>query len=150
MQLAGSIVTPITVTLVIGAICSFFISIALERSLMNHHDGDTIAALQRELVFFDNGGYRDVPFGVPLIFEDSPTCHRTRCSSCPEDCVLLQFVPIRCRTEVAPCRQIALDALNRTIDDFYRTGTKEELAEAFRSWLIAKIENLQGQTTQVA
>jgi hypothetical protein len=116
---------------------------------MNHHTGETIAALQRELSFFDNGGYQDVPFGVPLIFEDSPTCHKAKCSSCPEDCVALQFVPIQYRSEIAPCRHIPLDHLNRTIDDFYRTGTKEELEQAFRSWLVAMIESLQRQTAEV-
>src|SRR5690242_8312724 len=82
----------------------------------------TIVALEGELQFLEKGGYRQEAFGVPLIFEDSPVCARSKCCSCSSSCALMQFVPRQFQSEPSPCRYIPLDEINRTVDDFYRTG----------------------------
>ena len=55
--------------------------------------GNTVQVLRNELQFVRTGGYREpLVWRAPLIFEDSPTCPKERCSACPDSgCVLLSL-----------------------------------------------------------
>ena len=106
--------------------------------------------LKNELKFVQKGGYR-APLGwrAPLIFEDSPTCPKARCSACPEvNCVLLSFVPEECLYEPVPCRHIPLNELGETLDSLYRTGTNDEIEQALQSWLLDNILQLEKKSEE--
>ncbi len=107
--------------------------------------GNTAQVLRNELQFVRKGGYRaPLVWRAPLIFEDSPTCPKERCSACPDtDCVLMNFVPKKCRYEAVPCRHIPLNEIGETLDSLYRTGTNEEIEETVRSWLLMSIQQLE-------
>ena len=105
----------------------------------------TLQVLKNELQFVQKGGYR-VPlvWRALLVFEDSPTCPKERCSACPDtDCVLMRFVPKECRCEAVPCRHIPLNELGETVDSLYRTGTSEEIEQTLQSWLLETIRQLE-------
>jgi len=105
----------------------------------------TLRVLKDELKFVQKGGYH-APLGwrAPLVFEDSATCSRQRCSGCPEtDCVLMSFVPMKCRYERVPCRYIPLNDAGETLDSLYRTGTNEEIEHALQDWLLESIHQLE-------
>ena len=106
--------------------------------------------LKNELKFVQKGGYR-APLGwrAPLIFEDSPTCPKERCSACPGvNCVLLSFVPEECLYEPVPCRHIPLNELGETLDSLYRTGTNDEIEQALQSWLLDNILQLEKKSEE--
>ena len=107
--------------------------------------GNTLQVLRNELQFVRKGGYRaPLVWRAPLIFEDSPTCPRERCSACPDfDCVLMSFVPKGFRYEAAPCRHIPLNELGETVDSLYRTGTNEEIEQTLQGWLRKAIRQLE-------
>jgi hypothetical protein len=104
-----------------------------------------LQVLKRELEFVEEGGYRSPQrWGVPFIFEDSPTCLRNPDSNCPSSgCALLRFVPVEHRSRPAACRYIALNEAGQTVDSLYRTGTQQQLEAALRRWLIATIGRLE-------
>jgi hypothetical protein len=106
---------------------------------------NTLQALKNELEFLQKGGYRSpLVWRLPLIFEDSPTCHRDRRCACSEaDCVLIGFVPKECRYEAVPCRHIPLNEIGETVDSLYRTGTNEEIEQTLQSWLLKAIRQLE-------
>jgi hypothetical protein len=106
---------------------------------------NTVEVLRKELQFVQNGGYRmPLVWRAPLVFEDSPTCPKARCSACPNaDCVLMRFVPTECRYEAIPCRHIPLNDLGETVDSLYRTGTNEEIEQALQNWLLETIQQLE-------
>ncbi len=106
---------------------------------------NTLQVLKYELEFLEKGGYRSpIVWRLPLIFEDSPTCAKDRRRPCPDaDCVLMGFVPRKCRYEAVPCRHIPLNGIGETVDSLYRTGTNEEIEEALRSWLLKTIQQLE-------
>jgi len=107
--------------------------------------GNTVQVLRNELQFVRTGGYREpLVWRAPLIFEDSPTCPKERCSACPDSgCVLLSFVPKGCRYEASPCRHIPLNELGETVDSLYRTGTIEEIERTLQSWLLNTIRQVE-------
>jgi hypothetical protein len=108
---------------------------------------DLIAALKRELLFLDRGGYKSIPFlwRPALLLEDSPTCPARdsggRCVNLP--CPWLAFVALKYRGERKPCRHIAVGEHGETVDLLYRTATTEEYEEVFRKWLVATIARLE-------
>jgi hypothetical protein len=106
---------------------------------------NTLQVLRNELQFVRKGGYRaPLVWRAPLIFEDSPTCPKERCSACPDsDCVLMSFVPKGCRYEAAPCRHIPLNELGETVDSLYRTGTNKEIEQTLQSWLLKTIRQIE-------
>ncbi len=106
---------------------------------------NTVEVLKKELQFVRKGGYRTpLVWRAPLVFEDSPTCPKTRCSACPHaDCVLMSFVPRECRYEAIPCRHIPLNDLGETVDSLYRTGTNEEIEQTLQNWLLETIRQLE-------
>lgn len=106
---------------------------------------NTLQVLREELRFVQGGGYRKpLAWRAPLVFEDSPTCPKGRCSACPDaDCALLRFVPKESRDEAVPCRHIPLNELGETVDSLYRTGTNEEIEQTLKSWLLETIRQLE-------
>jgi len=106
--------------------------------------------LRDELEFVRTGGYRaPLVWRAPLIFEDSPTCPKERCSTCPDsECVLMSFVPRGCRYEATPCCHIPLNELGETVDSLYRTGTNEEIEQTLQSWLLETIRQLEEPSEQ--
>jgi len=109
-----------------------------------------LQVLRNELEFVRKGGYRaPLVWRAPLIFEDSPTCPKERCSTCPDsNCVLMSFVPKECRSEAVPCRHIPLDEIGETVDSLYRTGTNEEIEQTLQSWLLKNIRQLEEPSEQ--
>jgi len=111
---------------------------------------NTVQVLRNELQFVQKGGYRaPLVWRAPLIFEDSPTCPKERCSTCPDpNCVLMSFVPKECRSEAVPCRHIPLDEIGETVDSLYRTATNEEIEQTLQSWLLKTIRQLEEPSEQ--
>lgn len=111
---------------------------------MKRGNENTLQVLKNELKFVQKGGYRALlVWRAPLVFEDSPTCPKERCSACPEtNCVLMNFVPTKCRFETVPCRHIPLNEMGETLNSLYRTGTNEEIEQTLESWLLEKIRQL--------
>jgi len=109
-----------------------------------------LQVLRNELEFVRKGGYRaPLVWRAPLIFEDSPTCPKERCSTCPDsNCVLMSFVPKECRSEAVPCRHIPLDEIGETVDSLYRTATNEEIEQTLQSWLLKTIRQLEEPSEQ--
>jgi hypothetical protein len=110
----------------------------------------TLQVLENELKFVQKGGYRaPLVWRAPLVFEDSPTCPKEGCSSCPAaDCVLTRFVPKEHRFEAVPCRHIPLNESGETVDSLYRTGTNEEIEQMLESWLLETIRQLEKTSEQ--
>ena len=106
---------------------------------------NTLQVLKNELKFVQKGGYRaPLVWRAPLVFEDSPTCPKERCSACPDaNCVLMSFVPTKCCYETVPCRHIPLNEMGETLDSLYRTGTNEEIEQTLETWLLKTIHQLE-------
>lgn len=117
---------------------------------MKRENENTLQALKNELEFVQKGGYRaPLVWRAPLVFEDSPTCSRERCSACPHaDCVLMNFVPTKRLHEAVPCRHIPLNEMGETLDSLYRTGTNEDIEQTVEGWLLETIEQLQNPSEQ--
>jgi hypothetical protein len=110
---------------------------------------DILEVLQFELSFLQDGGYGrspHAPWRAPAVFEDSPVCPNfcdpARPHPC-DSCLLEQFVPSNRRSEIVPCRFIPLTQDGQTVDDFYRTGSQEEMEAALAAWLRAQIERIK-------
>ncbi len=101
---------------------------------------ETLVSLKNEFEFLSNDGYRKYHNGwrPSLYFEDSPICRKKGQSTC-HGCVLMGFVPERFKSEVAPCRKIALKQTGETLEDLYRTATNDEIEAAVQGWLISVI-----------
>ena len=82
---------------------------------------DRIQVLRDELTFLENGGYRSpAEWRPPLIFEDSPTCLKSRCSTYTcLDCALLEFVPLNW---VRRCRLFTVPAHTRRCERPFESG----------------------------
>ncbi len=108
-----------------------------------------LPVLKKELEFLEKGGYREtarVPWRPQFIFQDSPSCLNFDPMQPPKPCtgcVLTQLVPENLRNKKIPCRYIPLNERGETIDSFYRSGTRNELEEAFGRWLRVTIRNLE-------
>ena len=116
---------------------------------------DTIQVLEEELKFLEDKGYDDTdkrPWGVPLIFEDSPTCpnvkdkqHSVNCS----DCVLARFVPLNHLSDEVPCRHIALNDAGETVNTLYKWGTLADAKLVLHDWLVRTIERLKAKRARL-
>jgi hypothetical protein len=118
---------------------------------MKTENENTLLVLRSELQFVQKGGYRaPLVWRAPLVFEDSPTCPKERCSACPDtNCVLMSFVPRKCRYEAVPCRHIPLNETGETLDSLYRTGTIEEIEQILQSWLLETIQQLEESSEEL-
>lgn len=116
---------------------------------MAHDDRDILEVLKFELRFLEDGGYGRSPHSAwraPAIFEDSPACPNFRDPARPhacESCMLYDFVPQDRRGEEIPCRFIPLNPAGQTVDDYYRTGTQQEMEEALAHWLRERIQRIE-------
>jgi hypothetical protein len=102
--------------------------------------------LKKELDFIENGGYRRHSWRPLYIFEDSPTCLNYRnpdqqrpCS----DCSLRELVSPENRGVGTPCRQIRLNDQGQTLENLYRTASREEMEGCVSQWLRVTIHNLE-------
>jgi hypothetical protein len=109
---------------------------------------DILDVLRFELSFLQDGGYGrspHAPWRAPAVFEDSPICPNfcdpARPHSC-ESCLLEQFVPEDRRTEAVPCCFIQLTKEGQSVEDFYRTGTQDDMEEALARWLRSQIKKI--------
>ncbi len=114
--------------------------------MKSSEEAKLLSALRLELEFLNRGGYRDhEAWRLPMIFEDSPICTRRPDSSCDKNsCPLWELIRPENRERSTPCRYIHLNDKGETVDSLYRTGTPEELELALRTWLEAKIKELEG------
>lgn len=121
---------------------------------MPKDDRDLLDVLKFELQFLEKGGYGRSPrepWKPQLVFEDSPTCMNYDTKDKPEpcdECILMQLVPPESRGEKIPCRHIPLTKEGETLDYFYRWGSQQELEEALRAWLRAKIAEIEAKRSQ--
>jgi hypothetical protein len=95
---------------------------------MPKDDRNLLEVLKFELEFLEQGGYGRLPresWKPRFIFEDSPTCmnFNSKDHEPCEECLLMQFVPEKARTEQVPCTHIPLSPSGETLESLYRTGT---------------------------
>lgn len=105
-----------------------------------------LEALESELQFLDNGGYRRaMGWRAPLVFEDSPICpKKAPYAACPDSrCVLLDFLPSGWKREEVPCRHIPLNEVGETLHTLYNTASEEEIEQTLHEWLKGKIAELE-------
>lgn len=108
-----------------------------------------VDVLKAELEFLKEAGYRRASgssWRPQFVFEDSPSClnqnrnaERRPCT----ECVLMQLVPKDRREEKIPCRHIRLSETGETLDELYRTASREEMEAVVGRWLTAKIKELE-------
>src|SRR5215469_7556066 len=105
--------------------------------------------LKAELAFVEGGGYSSgprFPWRPSFIFEDSPTClnyqRKGKLRPCSE-CRLMEFVPAENNKLAFPCRYIPLKPTGESVAHYYECGTEAEMEGALKSWLIAKITELE-------
>ena len=116
---------------------------------MASDERDLLEVLTVELTSLEQGAYRHVPrtaWRPKFLFQDSPTClnfDSVQPTKPCSDCILIQLVPEGLRDRKVPCRYIALNEQEQTIDSLYRTGTQEELEAAVAQWLKASIAQLK-------
>ncbi len=117
-------------------------------------DRDILEVLKFELNFLEQGGYgRSVrtPWKPTSIFQDSLTClnfgEPQRPHPC-EECMLIDFVPEKCRNENVPCHYIPLDAAGNDVASLDQGYNQQAVEEAVIGWLrrtIARIERERAQ-----
>ena len=114
---------------------------------------DLLEVLKRELEFVEKGGYRKPSWRPQFVFEDSPSCLnrdvKENLMPCSQ-CILMELVPSERRGEQIPCRHIPLNDAGKTIDDFYRCSTQQELEQALTEWLRKTIHRLEEQRADEA
>ncbi len=110
---------------------------------------DVIRLLEAELDFIEGGGYgRPAGHGTverPLFYE-SVSCinhwlvpgHEAECH---DDCILMEWVPDRHKSEALPCHFIPLNVKGETVKSL--EGSQEHLEEAVKSWLRETIQRLK-------
>ena len=114
---------------------------------MAFDDRELLDILKFELAFLEQGGYgRSVrmPQKPSSIFQDSPSCLNFDDASRPHpcnECMLMQYVPEKLRTENVPCHHIPLDSRGRTVDDLAHNQAK--LEDTMAAWLRRQIEVLE-------
>jgi hypothetical protein len=116
---------------------------------MQKDERDLLEVLRFELNFLEKGGYgrwpRE-PWRPQFIFEDSPTCMNFDCKENPapcSDCILMHWIPSEYRDAKTPCRHIPMGPSGETLDDVYRWGDQHEIEESVRTWLRARIAQLE-------
>jgi hypothetical protein len=110
---------------------------------------ETLHILKFELKFLEDGGYGRsprTPWRPSFVFVDSPTClnfdDSSRSNPCTE-CSLMQFVPEGHRLESVPCWTIPIGPNGQTVENLYGYNSQEELEEALKVWLRAKINKIE-------
>jgi len=57
----------------------------------------------------------------------------------------MQFVPPDLHTEQVPCRFVHLTTDGITVDSLYRFGSGAETEETLRTWLLRRIQEIEGE-----
>jgi len=115
-----------------------------------------LTLLKAELAFVEGGGYSNgprFPWRPSFIFEDSPTClnYQTKGELRPcSECRLMKFVPEESKKLAFPCRHIPLKPTGESVAHYYECGTETEMEEALKSWLIARITELENLEKSLA
>jgi hypothetical protein len=116
---------------------------------MSDDKRDVLEVLKFELNFLEQGGYgRSVrtPWKPTSVFLDSPSCINFNDPSSPHpcnECLLTDFVPLRCRDEKVPCHHIPLNAQGETVYTMERQREQIELEEAVKNWLRETIQRIE-------
>lgn len=110
---------------------------------------DILEVLKAELDYIERGGYgRPVktPWRPTSVFQDSLTCinfgYPYRAHPCDE-CFLNDLVPQERRAEAVPCHHIPLDAEGATVEAAELEENQARLEEKVKTWLRAKIEEIE-------
>jgi hypothetical protein len=125
------------------------------RCKMHKDERDLLEVLKFELQFLEDGGYGRSPrspWRPQYIFEDSLTCMNYDSKENPgpcSDCVLMQLVPPKRRSEKIPCRHIPFNVSGETLDSLYRHGDQNEIEETVGSWLRTTIRRLEEERMAV-
>lgn len=111
---------------------------------------DILEVLKAELEHVEQGGYgRPVktPWRPTSVFQDSLTCinfgYPYRAHPCHEF-FLNDLVPQEHRAEAVPCHHIPLDADGATVEAIESEENQALLEEKVKTWLRAKIEEIEG------
>lgn len=117
---------------------------------------DILEVLRAELEHIEQGGYgRPVrtPRRPTSVFQDSLTCinfgYPYRAHPCHE-CFLNDLVPQERRAEEVPCHHIPLDAEGTTVEDAESEDNQARLEEKVKTWLRAKIEEVERERALAA
>ena len=115
-----------------------------------------LTLLKAELAFVESGGYSNgprFPWRPSFVFEDSSTClnfqRKGELRPCSE-CQLMEFVPEENKKLAFPCRHIPLKPTGESVAHYYECGTEAEMEEALKSWLKARITELEGSERSLA
>jgi hypothetical protein len=63
---------------------------------------------------------------------------------------LIDFVPLKFRARLAPCRHIPVTEDGQTIESMYQTATQEEIERSLRTWLQRRIAEAQRSCAEQA
>ena len=118
---------------------------------MERQDQDILELLKAELNFIEKGGYgRSVhtPRQPTSIFQDSLSCLNYADPERPYPCgacLLASFVPPESQKERVPCHHIPLNQSGETVETLERRGDQQGLEEAMKTWLRARIAQIEGE-----
>jgi hypothetical protein len=111
-------------------------------------DQETLIRLKSELQFLNDGGYTSIFWRPYAVFEESLLCinplrlnRPVVCQKCP----LIEFVAEDKRHENIPCRHIVLNDFGLTPRELPEWGTKQQMENAMREWLQARIKDLEAR-----
>ena len=118
---------------------------------MARDKANLIRLLEAELDVIEGGGYGRAagePAGDRPIFDHSVVCinhwlvpgHRPDCC---DDCILLDAVPERHKSEARPCQFIPLNDKGDTVNSLQEQGDRDRLVEEVKNWLRATIQRLK-------
>jgi hypothetical protein len=118
---------------------------------MSRDDRDILEVLQAELDFIEKGGYGRsprTPWTAKSPFQDSLTCinyaYMEKAHPCNE-CHLIDFVPGDRRSEEIPCHFISLNESGETLEELDAEDNQRKLEEALKTWLRAKIREIEAE-----
>jgi len=121
---------------------------------MAKDERDILELLKDELDFIEKGGYgRSVrtPWQEKSGFQDSLTCinygYPYRAHPCNE-CHLIDFVAPENHSAPIPCHAIPLNAAGETLEDLEQEENQPKLEETMKSWLRARIKEIEEQRAQ--
>ncbi len=123
---------------------------------MANDSRDVLEVLKFELSFLEQGGYgRSVrtPWKPTSVFQDSLSCINFNDPARPHpctDCLLYDMVPEQFRAQDVPCHHIPLNAAGETIETMERQTTQQELEDALKNWLRARIQSLEQERVHKA
>jgi hypothetical protein len=102
-----------------------------------------IRALKNHLQCMDEQE-RENANSCALFFENTSVCCRSPFYSCRSSrCALIQFVPEKHLSDLAPCRHIQLNAEGETLHGLFNLTNVRHTERTVREWLMATIGRLE-------